>query len=1106
MTHQKSVSIDPNHSLSQPISPIIMSSSTFSVAQFKVEGMTCASCSATVENRIGALEGIRSVSVALIAGRCKLEFDPTIWSPEQINSEIEDLGFDAQLLSVVENRPLQINPSSPNLKLLNPTQSVIGVYGLTAESRVTDLQDSILALNGVLSCTFDLENEQCKVDHIRKIIPLRNIVDHISSLGLDPIVTDMDSSANSIQIQSLARTKEVNSWRSAARNSFFFALPVFVIQMIVPMLPKSNSLRSILLDHRLLIPGWFIGDWLCLLLTLPVQFVIGKRFYRSAWKSLSHRSATMDLLVVIGTSSALLFSIVSMALAPILINSRAVHSSYHPTIFFDTSTMLITFVSFGRYLENLAKGKTSAALSKLMSLTPSSATLYLDPPHCSQEKKLPIELVEVGDHLKIVPGDKIPADGTIIKGESSVDESMVTGEALPILKQKGDQVVGGTVNGVGTFDMVVTRSGSDTALSQIVKLVEEAQTSKAPIQAFADTVAGYFVPIVISLGILTFVAWMIISNTTLVDYVPSLHHIFVTVPSNESGGSGGGRLMVCLKLCISVIVVACPCALGLSTPTAVMVGTGVGAQNGILIKGAGPLEAAHKIDKIILDKTGTITMGKLEVVGLRWNKALSDEPKEPELGHRGRKLKRDILGALTAVESKSEHPLAQAMTRFGLNSLGWSHIPSEGAEGGIEVLGFTSITGQGVHSQVRLGDKTTHDIWIGNLKFMQGSFLASSPTSDLQTEVLETEFEKFKKFEEEQGHSCVLVRYDGMLACLIALADKLKPEARQAVEAFKWMGMSVVMVTGDQERTARAIGRLVGIDDQDIYSGVSPDGKRMIVEELQSQQIGLPKDANQLSKANHTGKSFRQDFRRCRVAMVGDGINDSPALATSDLGIAMSSGTDIAMEAADIILMRSNLLDVVAAIHLSRTVFRQIRLNFLWASVYNLIGIPLAMGFFLPWGIHLHPMMAGAAMAFSSVSVVCSSLTLKWWKKPRYAIMRDELEEERLEREELGEEEMMYESCGRRRGEGLIGRFLQKIDESLKIKKYFASGREQEGYFEDGKKKGFEYLRLGGRQAKFIFKGMGDNEGGTGRFIERVEEGGELEEEVGLIERGKGRD
>ncbi|KAI8452019.1 E1-E2 ATPase-domain-containing protein, partial [Phakopsora pachyrhizi] len=439
---------------------------------------------------IGALEGIRSVSVALIAGRCKLELDPAIWSPEQITLEIEDLGFDAQLLSVVENRTLQINPSSPNLKLLNPTQSVIGVYGLTAETRVSDLQDSILALNGVLSCTFDLENEQCKVDHICKIIPLRNIVDHISSLGLDPIATDMDSSASSIQLQSLACMKEVNSWQSAAQNSFFFTLPVFVIQMIVLMLPKSNSLRSILLDHWLLIPGWFIGDWLCLLLTLPVQFVIGKRFYRFSWKSLSHRSAAMDLLVLTGTSLALLFSIVSMDLAPILINSRAVHSSYHPTILFDTGTMLITFVSFVRYLENLAKGKTSAALSKLMSLTPSSGTLYLDPPHCSQEKKLPIELVEVGDHLKIVPGDKIPADGTIIKGESSVDESMVTGEALPILKQKGDQVVGGTVNGVGTFDMVVTRSGSDTALSQIVKLVEE-----APIQAFADTVAEYFVPI-----------------------------------------------------------------------------------------------------------------------------------------------------------------------------------------------------------------------------------------------------------------------------------------------------------------------------------------------------------------------------------------------------------------------------------------------------------------------------------------------------------------------------------------------------------------------------------------------------------------------------------
>lgn len=684
----------------------------------------------------------------------------------------------------------------------------------------------------------------------------------------------------------------MGSWRLAYRSAALFALPVFLLQMVFPMLSPTNPLHQFI-NIRLFFDGWFLGDWLCLLLTLPVQFHIGRRFYRSAWKSLKHRSATMDVLVVIGTTASFVFSAVSLFLAPILVAYQGVQPGYHPTTFFDTCTMLITFVSFGRYLENLAKGKTSAALSKLMSLSPSSATLYTDPPACTQERKLPTELIEPGDTLKIVPGDKIPADGTVIRGESTIDESMVTGEVIPVVKRPGEPVIGGTVNGTGTFDMVVTRAGADTALSQIVKLVEEAQTSKAPIQAFADTVAGYFVPTVLVLGLLTFFGWMIIANTRLVEYLPPLRHMFITNSQTGSNGGGGGKFMTCLKLCISVIVVACPCALGLSTPTAVMVGTGIGAQNGILIKGAGPLEAANTIDTILLDKTGTLTTGKLAVVGMKWiQDGLTDA------------RKKHLLVSLTAAESKSQHPLAHAVAQFGMKTLRWVGVPET-----VEVVGFESVTGKGVRCNVvespisQALKPSSLQLAVGNMSFVSEEL----GTKDGKPYSPSEELASFQTNEESQGHTCIFVAADGAMVCVMSLADTLKPEARQAIEAFRWMGMSVGLVTGDQERTAQAIAKQVGIMPEDVYAGVSPNGKKMIVERMQSR----------LAKSG----------RRCRVAMVGDGVNDSPALASADLGIALCSGTDIAMEAAEIILMRSDLLDVVAAIDLSRRVFRQIRLK-----------------------------------------------------------------------------------------------------------------------------------------------------------------------------------
>lgn len=978
----KPLNIHPSSSSSDLLLQPPNSLSHSSQILLKVDGMTCASCSSTIEIQIKKLAHIHSVSVALLAGTCKIDYDPQHWDPDRIRSRIDHLGFHTQLISILQPNPPLLNPNlkSPQLSLISEHHSQLDILGISNPQHAQDLEASITKLDGVLSCQIKLinhsPNASLSIHHIRSIVPLRTIVDHISSAGYDPLIGTRHPIGGSIQLQSLARTKEVASWKQAYRSAALFALPVFFLQMILPMLPRSNPMRRWDELTIILLPGWYLFDLLCLLLTLPVQFGIGRRFYNSAWRSLRHRTATMDVLVVIGTSSAFIFSLLSILLAPYLIITKSVSRSYRPSIFFDTCTMLFTFVSLGRYLENLAKGKTSDALSKLISLTPSFATLYLDPPLCSQERRLPTELVEVGDLLKIVPGDKIPADGTMITGESSIDESMVTGEAMPVSKVVGDPVIGGTVNGFGTFNMIVTRAGSDTALSQIVRLVEEAQTSKAPIQAFADTVAGYFVPTVLLLGLLTFVVWMAISHSSLVDYIPPLKHLFIP-STTTSNAPGATKFMTCLKLCISVIVVACPCALGLSTPTAVMVGTGIGAQNGILIKGAGPLEAANTIDKIILDKTGTLTMGQLEVVDIRWASHLTSEDSTNEADDR--RTREKILMALTATESRSEHPLAKALAKFGFKTLGWMTIPST-----VQVIGFESVTGAGVRCGIKLtnGSGELHRLAVGNLEFISPRCKPEQPSCNQtkeESDGLDPSLQAFQLQHEDQGRTCIFVEFDSQLSCVIALADLVKSEARQAVEAFRKMGMSVMMVTGDHQRTAVAIAKLVGIAPGDVYASVSPDGKRRIIEEMKEERI-------KISSPTTDSRSSRPS----RVAMVGDGINDSPALAFADLGIAMCTGTDVAMEAADIILMRSNLLDVVAAIDLSRKVFRQIRLNFLWASIYNLIGIPLAMGFFLPWGIHLHPMMAGAAMAFSSVSVVCSSLTLRFWTKPALALRPDE--------------------------------------------------------------------------------------------------------------------
>lgn len=660
-----------------------------------------------------------------------------------------------------------------------------------------------------------------------------------------------------------------------------------------------------------------------------------------------------DVLVVLGTSSAFIYSVAAMFFA--MFSSDP---DYNPQTFFDTSTMLITFVSLGRYIENLAKGKTSAALTDLMALTPSSATIYIDakmqdgvPDLTGPTRKIPTELVQVGDIVLLVPGEKISADGEVISGSTSVDESMVTGEAIPLPKTVGSQVIGGTVNGLGSITFRVTRAGADTALSQIVKLVEDAQTSKAPIQQFADRVAGFFVPMVITLALLTFSGWMVISALSSTGSLPDVF--------NSPGSSKFG---VCLKLCISVVVVACPCALGLSTPTAVMVGTGVGAQNGILIKGGKALEACKDVRRVVLDKTGTVTEGKMKVTAVAWASSANltsgteglfvDTPQTLSLTTAAPPLQRHtVLAMLSLAEAKSEHPLAVAVASHGRETLSSARLsPPLG-----EVVEFDSVTGEGIEARVRLSNgRGEETIRVGKADYVLSSDTKSAEAFG-ETQLGST----LRDFEAEQTKAARTVIFVSIIrdstaipVLALALSDSPKPSSKQAIQAFRAMGIQVTMLTGDAVTTAYAIAREVGIDEDEVYASVSPKGKAKIVTDLMARDGG-------------------------GVAMVGDGINDSPALVAASLGIALSSGTSVAIEAADVVLMRSDLLDVVAALDLGRTIFRKIKANLLWACCYNVLMIPLAMGFLLPWGIHLHPMMAALAMAFSSVSVVLNSLTLR---------------------------------------------------------------------------------------------------------------------------------
>ncbi|RKP00030.1 hypothetical protein CXG81DRAFT_13717, partial [Caulochytrium protostelioides] len=876
----------------------------------EVAGMTCGSCVATIENGLRALPAVVFCKVSLLSERAEIHVrNALVLSDAEVAEWVEQMGFDAKPISVARTGHINLQ-----------------ITGMTCSSCSGTIERELIKLPGITSVSVNLLGNCGTFEYDKQICGIRDIIEAIEGLGFDAALSDMGSKA---QAESLQRTQEIEAWRAAFWSTFALALPVSIISMILPMLwPRVSQIE--------LLPGLLLTDLVQLLLTVPVQLgAVGRRFYRSAYKSVSHGAYTMDVLVAIGTSIAFLFSVINMVVA-------VCHQHHHPQIFFETSTTLITFISLGRWLENSAKAKTSQALSALLTSAPTKAILLV--PTASgeyDEREIPTEYVQVHDLLKILPGERLPSDGCVVFGASDVDESLVTGEPLPVMKRAGDGVIGGTVNGSGLLRVRATRVGADTTLSQIVKLMHDAQTSKASIQGFADRVAGAFVPGVLALGVGTFLGWILV--LTLTGWRP----VALFGDTTRSSTQHITPLSVCINLAISVICVACPCALGLATPTAVMVGTGVGAQQGILIKGAGSIEVADRVTTVVFDKTGTLTEGNMSVVTFRLyhpdhQAALPDAD--------ALSIEQAFFHLVGQAETSSEHPIARAIVRFAHEMAGWKRKPGFHAE----LVAFDNTPGSGIAATLQMQGHT-YAVRMGHAAFLEAA------SHDDQAgggggggTAVPASVREQKAQNERMGYTTILVAINGHFAGLLAVADTLKPEAVTTVRALGRLGIHVVMITGDQQATADVIARECEIEI--VHAGVSPMGKKHLVERMQQ--------AGEI------------------VAMIGDGINDSASLAQANMGIAVHGGTDMSVQASDVVLMRPDLLDLVVAIDLSKTIFRRIRLNFLWATLYNLFMIPVAMGLCVPFGVTLPPMVSGMAMSLSSVSVVASSLLLKQYTRP----------------------------------------------------------------------------------------------------------------------------
>jgi Cu+-exporting ATPase len=809
-------------------------------ARIRITGMTCATCASTIEKSLSKTPGIEEANVNFASEEASVQYDPAKVDLAGIKSTISGLGYGAAT-----------------------KKSVFPVRGMTCASCVARVETALAGVPGVISANVNLASEKATVEYTEEVrfADLRHAV---KDAGYE-----LDPETESLEDVSSASQREIRT----VRNRFIFAAILAFFIMVISM--------------GLSFPG---KGYLLWLLATPVQFWAGMRFYRGAWGAIKHRTADMNTLIVMGTSAAYLYSVVAV-LFPGLFSAANIELG----LYFDTSAMIITLILLGRFLESRAKGQTSEAIKKLIGLSPKTATIIRN----GDEIEIPVEEVQAGDLIVVRPGERIPVDGILREGYSSIDESMISGESIPVEKKTGDEVIGASINKTGSFKFEATRVGKDTTLARIIKLVDEAQGSKAPIQRLADVIASYFVPAVIVIALVTFIVWFFVGPA------PALTFALLNF--------------------VAVLIIACPCALGLATPTAIMVGTGKGAEHGILIKSGEALERSQKINTIIFDKTGTLTRGEPEVTDIITVPSFSKD---------------QVLQYAASAERGSEHPLGEAIIKAALKEkLKLS-----------DALEFNAIPGFGIEASI-----DSHKVVLGNHRLMNEKGINLDGHQDIANELF------------EKGKTVMFLSLNSKIAGIIAMADTIKPNAKEAVQTLHKEGIETIMITGDNKHTAEAIAHEIGI--KHVLSEVLPEHKAQEVKKLQKERV---------------------------VAMVGDGINDAPALAQADVGIAIGTGTDVAMETGEITLISGDLTGVLTAIALSKSTMRTIKQNLFWAFAYNTALIPIAAGILylafgqtgVPSGLNfilgnygfLNPMLAAAAMAASSITVVTNSLRLKKFK------------------------------------------------------------------------------------------------------------------------------
>lgn len=806
---------------------------------FSIDGMTCASCAQTVEKAAQKLPGVKTANVNLATEKMNIQFDSSALTEADIQKAVADAGYTA---------------------ISNTVKKTFNIEGMTCASCAQTIEKATQKLRGVNLSSVNLATEKLVVEYDPGMVNLTDIIKAVMDSGYE--AHEEVATADTVDQDKEKKQKEIKSlWNRFLISALFTAPLLYIAMGHLVNAPLPDFINPMMNPEAFAIVQ--------LVLTLPVV-AVNSKIYRNGFKALSKGHPNMDSLISLGTSAAFLYGV----FATVMIFRGEV--AYANELYYETAAVILALIVLGKYLETLTKGKTSEAIKKLMGLAPKTALVVRN----GKESEISIDEVVVGDIIVVRPGGKMPVDGVVIEGLTSVDESMLTGESIPVEKSVGDAIIGASINKNGTIRYKATKVGKDTALSQIIKLVEDAQGSKAPIAKMADIISGYFVPIVIAIAILSAIAWYFAGQTGV----------------------------FALTIAISVLVIACPCALGLATPTAIMIGTGKGAEHGVLFKSGTALETTHKLNTIVFDKTGTITEGKPKVTDIITAEGISET---------------ELLTLSASAEKGSEHPLGEAIVNSA-EEKGLAFLKTET---------FNAIPGHGIEVTINgqhllLGNKKLMDerhIGLGNLVSASDA-LAS------------------------QGKTPMYIAKDGKIAGIIAVADTVKESSLRAIKKLHKMGIEVAMITGDNKRTAEAIAKQVGIDR--VLSEVLPEDK-----------------ANEVKKLQDEGK---------KVGMVGDGINDAPALAQADVGIAIGSGTDVAIESADVVLMRSDLMDVPTAVELSKSTIRNIKENLFWAFAYNILGIPFAMGVVYAFGGPLlSPVIAAAAMSFSSISVLLNALRLK---------------------------------------------------------------------------------------------------------------------------------